>query len=62
VVYESALDLGTGFWPLAAGMSAAMVAGTWVGKRLIERLPAERFRLLVAGVLATTAVQMIVTG
>lgn len=62
VVYESALDLGTGFWPLAAGMSAAMVAGTWVGKRVIERLPAERFRLLVAGLLAITAVQMIVTG
>lgn len=62
VIYESALDLGTGFWPLAAGMSAAMVAGTWVGRRVIERLPTDRFRLLVAALLATTAIQMIVTG
>jgi uncharacterized membrane protein YfcA len=62
VVYESALDLGVGFWPLAACLSIAMVAGSWVGKRVIERLPVERFRLLVAGLLAATAVQMIVTG
>jgi uncharacterized membrane protein YfcA len=39
-----------------------MIAGTWVGKRVIERLPAHRFQLFVAALLAVTAVQMIVTG
>jgi hypothetical protein len=62
IVYESAISLDADFWPLAAGMSAAMIAGTWVGKRVIERLPAHRFQLFVAALLAVTAVQMIVTG
>lgn len=62
VVYGSAIELGSGFLPLAAAMSAAMVAGTWAGRRVIERLPLPRFRLLVAGLLAVTAVQMILTG
>lgn len=62
IVYESAISLDADFWPLAAGMSAAMIAGTWVGKHVIERLPAHRFQLLVAALLAVTAVQMIVTG
>ncbi|WP_267396434.1 MULTISPECIES: sulfite exporter TauE/SafE family protein [unclassified Sphingomonas] len=62
IVYESAISLDADFWPLAAGMSAAMIAGTWVGKRVIERLPAHRFQMLVAALLAVTAVQMIVTG
>lgn len=62
IVYDAAIDLGTDFWPLAAAMSVAMIAGTWAGKRVIERLPLVKFRLLVAGLLAVTAVQMIVTG
>jgi uncharacterized membrane protein YfcA len=62
MVYRAELDLGPDFWPLAAAMSAAMIAGSWVGRGLIEQLPVERFRLLVAGLLAITALQMIVTG
>jgi uncharacterized membrane protein YfcA len=62
VVYESAIELGPKFWPLAACMSVAMIAGTWVGKQVIEKLPAEKFRILVACLLAATAIQMIVTG
>jgi hypothetical protein len=62
IVYETALTLDHEFWPLASGMSVAMIAGTWVGKRVIERLPADRFRALVAALLALTAVQIIITG
>nr|WP_294293027.1 sulfite exporter TauE/SafE family protein [uncultured Sphingomonas sp.] len=58
IVYDVTIDLRTDFWPLVA----AMIAGTWAGKRVIERLPVEKYRLLVAGLLAVTAVQMIVTG
>jgi len=61
-VYESALDLGGGFWPLAGCLSVAMIAGTWAGKLIVERLPAKHFRSLIAGLLAAPAVQMIVTG
>jgi uncharacterized membrane protein YfcA len=50
------------FWPLAAAMSSTMIAGTWAGKRMIERLRAAHFRLLVAGLFVVTAVQMIVSG
>lgn len=62
IVYDAAIDLGPRFWPLAAAMSAAMIVGTWAGKQVIERLPPKHFRLLVAGLLVVTAVQMIVSG
>lgn len=62
VVYGASLNFGRAFWPLAAGLSVAMVAGTWAGKVLIERIPVERFRWLVAALLAATAVQMIIAG
>lgn len=61
-VYQRVVVLDGAFWSLAAGVSAAMIAGAWVGKRLIETLPAARFRLLVAGLLAVTAVQMLWMG
>ncbi|WP_084579526.1 sulfite exporter TauE/SafE family protein [Sphingomonas azotifigens] len=61
-VYQRVIVLDGAFWSLAAGMSVAMVAGTWVGKRLIETLSVARFRLLVAGLLAVTAVQMLWMG
>lgn len=30
IVYDAAIDLGADFWPLAAAVSIAMIAGTWV--------------------------------
>jgi len=62
VVYDVALDLGPGFWPLALALGAMMVAGSWLGKRAIETMPVERFRWLVAALLVITAVQMIIIG
>jgi uncharacterized membrane protein YfcA len=54
-VYQWVVVPDGALWSLAAGMSTAMIAGTCVGKRLIETLPVARFRLLVAGMLAVTA-------
>lgn len=54
-VYQRVVVLDGAFWSLAAGMSTAMIAGAWVGKRLIDTLPVARLRLLVAGLLAVTA-------
>ncbi|MFN3521277.1 MAG: TSUP family transporter [Phenylobacterium sp.] len=59
-VYQRELSLGREFWPLALGMGAAMVAGTWAAKRVIERIPKAIFERLVAGLLILISVQMIV--
>lgn len=62
IVYQTALDLGEGFWPLALALGGAMVAGTWASKRLIERISPDQFRSFVGVLLVLTAIQMIVTG
>lgn len=62
VVYGQTLVFGSGFWPLAAALSAAMVAGTWAAKRVIERLSAKAFERWVTVLLVVVAVQMVVTG
>lgn len=62
VVYGTKLDLGGDFWSLAWSLGGAMIAGTWVSKRVVERIPADRFRLAVGILLCAIAVQMILTG
>ena len=62
VVYDQTLVFGSGFWPLAASLSAAMLAGTWVAKRAIERLSPKAFERRVTILLVIVAVQMIVAG
>lgn len=62
VIYGQTLVFAPGFWPLAAALSAAMVAGTWAAKRAIERLSAKAFERWVTVLLVVVAVQMIVTG
>lgn len=49
-------------WRLAVLLSSAMVLGTWVGKKTVERLSVERFRIVVGGLLVVLAIQMIVFG
>lgn len=41
-------------------IGVAMIAGSWTGKKIIERLSKERFRLLVEALLFLSAVQLIV--
>ncbi|MDD2520986.1 MAG: hypothetical protein PHR34_08550 [Kiritimatiellae bacterium] len=48
--------------PLAIGMGAAMVLGTWVAKRTIERVPPERFRQGVTALLVAAAIYLLVRG
>lgn len=61
-VYRQALVFAPGFWLLAAALSAAMVGGTWVARRMIERLSEKAFERGVIILLAVVAMQMIVTG
>ncbi|TLS77573.1 sulfite exporter TauE/SafE family protein [Mariprofundus erugo] len=62
VIYQHYLQTDMQFWILAAIMSCAMVLGTWSAKRVIERMPRERFQQYVAILLAAIALYMIVHG
>lgn len=46
--------------PLLAGLSAAAVAGTWLGTRLLDRLDEARFKALYAAVLTLVALRLLV--
>jgi len=61
-VYQRSLTLGREMWLLALLLGGAMIAGTWAGKRLIERMPPERFRVFVAVLLVVLALQMLLFG
>jgi uncharacterized membrane protein YfcA len=62
LVYGHFVPFDADAWRLAALLSVAMIVGTWLGKKTVERLSVERFRLVVGGLLAVLAVQMIVFG
>lgn len=59
LVYLGQMNLPASLLPLAVFLGMAMVLGTWISKRWIERLPAERFRFFVTLVLVAMAVRMI---
>ena len=48
-------------WPLAAFATVGVVIGTLVGRRLLARIPEERFHRIVAIMLAVLGVSMIAT-
>lgn len=62
VVYGITLELGPDFWPLAIVMGMGMITGTWAGRALIKRMPADRFRQVVMVLLAVIAAEMIIVG
>ncbi len=62
VIYQKYLgiglkELGTGLF-----MGVAMIAGTWVGKKIIERMLQEKFSIFVGILLLITGLQMLVMG
>ncbi|HYE34664.1 sulfite exporter TauE/SafE family protein [Methylocaldum sp.] len=61
-VYQYYIPLDGEFWRLAGFMGLAMVLGTWSAKKVIERLPRDRFQQYVAGLLAVMAVYMVAHG
>ena len=62
VMYQRHVGLPAHLWSLALLLGLAMILGTWVSKRLVERLPPERFRGYVSVLLGVIALQMIVFG
>ena len=48
-------------WPLIAIATLGVVIGTLLGKRLLGRIPEQRFRRIVAGVILALGVSMLLT-
>lgn len=62
LIYQHFIALDRDFWILAALMGVAMVLGTWSAKRVIERMPQQRFERWVATLLVLVAGYMLVVG
>lgn len=62
LVYRRFVQLDANAWVLAALLSAGMILGSWIGRRTIERLSSERFRVVVGGLLVLMAAQMLILG
>jgi len=48
-------------WPLIAITTLGVIAGTLLGKRVLGRIPEQRFRRIVAGVILALGVSMLLT-
>ena len=62
VVYQSTLTIDPKVWLLAALMGLAMILGTWVSKKVIERLDPKKFQHFVSILLILMATYMIIHG
>jgi len=62
VVYQSTLTIEPKVWLLAGLMGLAMILGTWVSKKVIERLDPKKFQLFVSVLLILMAAYMIIHG
>lgn len=61
-VYQQHIALDQSFWLLAGLPGVAMVLGTWLARRVIERIPRETFQRYVAGLLVVIALYMLLRG
>ncbi|MBA4385770.1 MAG: sulfite exporter TauE/SafE family protein, partial [Anaerolinea sp.] len=62
VVYQSTLNIDPKIWLLAGLMGLAMILGTWVSKKIIEKLEPKKFQLFVSVLLILMAAYMIIHG
>ncbi|MFN7177639.1 MAG: TSUP family transporter [Thermaurantiacus sp.] len=62
LVWSRTLGPPPGFWPLALGLAAAMLAGTAAARRLVARLPRRRFEQAVGVLLVLAGAQMLLAG
>jgi uncharacterized membrane protein YfcA len=60
IIYQK--YLGIGLYALGTGlfMGVAMIAGTWVGKKLIDKMPKEKFVKFVGILLTIIGLQMLI--
>jgi uncharacterized membrane protein YfcA len=61
-VYRRFTPFDAHFWTLALALGAAVIAGTWVSRRLAERLPVAWFRGFITILLAAVGLFLAITG
>jgi hypothetical protein len=62
MIYQQQLALSADSLQLAFLLGIGMILGTWASKRVIERLPVERFQQFVTVLLGIIAAQMVIFG
>jgi uncharacterized membrane protein YfcA len=62
VVYQKYLDIGVKGLALGLFTGAAMILGTWAGKKIIENMPKDLFVKMVSVLLVLIGLQMLIWG
>lgn len=62
IVYQKYLNIGIDAMILGLFIGVAMIFGTWVGKKVIEKLSLEIFRKFVTILLVVIGLEMIIWG
>lgn len=62
IVYGQYIPFSKDFWFLAAILSLAVILGTWLSNRIIDRLPQKLFQRFVAVLLIAISLYMIIFG
>lgn len=62
VVYQKYLDIGLQALYIGLFMGSAMIAGTWLGKKVTDKMPKEKFIKFVGTLLTIIGLQMLIFG
>lgn len=62
VIYQKYLGIGLKELGIGLFMGMAMISGTWVGKKVIEKMSKEKFTLFVEVLLGLIGLQMLIWG
>ncbi len=62
IVYQKYLGIGLSSLGIGLFMGIAMVAGTWIGKKVISKMPKEKFVKFVGVLLMLVGLQMLIFG
>lgn len=62
LTYQQYISFDQSMWVLAVVMGIAMIAGSWIAKRVIERIPQKKFERYVGILLISIAAYMIIHG
>jgi uncharacterized protein len=62
VIYQQFISFDKEFWIVALFMGAAMILGTWVAKRAIEKVAKEKFQVYISVLLILLGIYMLIKG
>ncbi|WP_041313392.1 sulfite exporter TauE/SafE family protein [Heliomicrobium modesticaldum] len=59
IIYQRYLDIGPAVIAIGFGIGISMIAGTWAGRKVIERLPKSVFKKVVSLLLVLAGLQLL---